>query len=129
MRCSILTDKDEEILGDLVQKWEELREMGQDTPASELCHAHPHLVQELARRINILNVTSWLDEPLEPVTNEGAPAAAAPAASRTLAGRYRLDTLVAEGGFAQVWQGYDLELQRVVAVKVPKPSRLLSAES
>lgn len=124
-----MTDKDEEILGDLIQKWEELRAMGQDTPASELCHAHPHLVQELARRINILNVTSWLDEPLEPVTNDDPPAATAPAASRTLAGRYRLDTLVAEGGFAQVWQGYDLELQRVVAVKVPKPSRLLSADA
>lgn len=103
--------------------------MGQDTPASELCHAHPHLVQELARRINILNVTSWLDEPLEPVTSHDPPVATTPAASRTLAGRYRLDTLVAEGGFAQVWQGYDLELQRVVAVKVPKPSRLLSADS
>ncbi len=124
-----MTERDEVILGDLIEKWQELREMGQDTPASELCHAHPHLVQELARRINILNVTSWLDEPLEPVTNEGAPAAAAPAASRTLAGRYRLDTLVAEGGFAQVWQGYDLELQRVVAVKVPKPTRLLSADA
>jgi tRNA A-37 threonylcarbamoyl transferase component Bud32 len=129
MRFSTLTDKDEDILGDLIQKWEELREMGQETPASELCHAHPHLVQELARRINILNVTSWLDEPLEPVTNDDPPAAAAPAASRTLAGRYRLDTLVAEGGFAQVWQGYDLELQRVVAVKVPKPSRLVSADA
>lgn len=130
MRCSILTDKDEEILGDLVQKWEELREMGQDTPASELCHAHPHLVQELARRINILNVTSWLDEPLEPVAKDDSPATTTlPMPSRTLAGRYRLDALVAEGGFAQVWQGYDLELQRVVAVKVPKPSRLLSADA
>ncbi len=124
-----MTDRDEEILGDLIQKWEELREMGQDTPASELCHAHPHLAQELARRINILNVTSWLDEPLEPVTDDDPPVATTPAASRTLAGRYRLDTLVAEGGFAQVWQGYDLELQRVVAVKVPKPSRLLSADA
>ncbi len=129
MRRSTLTLKDEEILGDLIQKWEELREMGQDTPASELCHAHPHLVQELARRINILNVTSWLDEPLEPVTNDDPPVPTTPVASRTLAGRYRLDTLVAEGGFAQVWQGYDLELQRVVAVKVPKPSRLLSADA
>jgi serine/threonine protein kinase len=129
MRRSTVTERDEAILGDLIQKWEELREMGQDTPAAELCHAYPHLAQELARRINILNVTSWLDEPLEPVTNDASPAATAPAASRTLAGRYRLDNLVAEGGFAQVWQGYDLELQRVVAVKVPQSSRLVSADA
>ena len=44
-------------------------------------------------------------------------------------GRYRLDDLIAEGGFAQVWKGYDQELQRVVAVKVPKPSRLGSVEA
>ena len=48
---------------------------------------------------------------------------------RTLIGRYRLDDLIAEGGFAQVWRAYDLELHRSVAVKVPKPSRLDSADA
>jgi serine/threonine protein kinase len=124
-----VTDRDEELLADLIQKWEELRAMGQDTPAAELCPEHPHLVRELDRRINILKVTSWLDEPLPPADDDDPPAEVPPQEPRTLAGRYRLDTVVAEGGFAQVWQGYDLELQRVVAVKVPKPSRLLSADA
>jgi eukaryotic-like serine/threonine-protein kinase len=48
---------------------------------------------------------------------------------RTLAGRYRLDDLIAEGGFAQVWRAYDLELYRDVAIKIPKPSRLDSADA
>lgn len=42
----------------------------------------------------------------------------APQPGRTLAGRYRLDALLASGGMAQVWQGTDEVLQRQVAVKL-----------
>jgi eukaryotic-like serine/threonine-protein kinase len=48
---------------------------------------------------------------------------------RTLCGRYRLDDLIAEGGFAQVWRAYDLELERVVAVKLPKSGQLPATEA
>ena len=124
-----MTDKDEDLLADLLVRWEELREQGRDVSALELCQGCPHLADELARRINALNVTSWLDKPVEvPADNPAAPKSASHA-PRTLACRYRLDDLIAEGGFAQVWRGYDLELHRAVAVKLPKPSRLDSAEA
>lgn len=38
-----------------------------------------------------------------------------------LAGRYRLDGVLAAGGMAQVWRGTDLVLERPVAVKVLHP--------
>lgn len=123
-----MTDSDEDILADLLLRWEELRERGQDTPAEQICKDHPHLVAEFTRRTKILAVTSWLDHP-----NTGkdslSDASDVSAEPRTLANRYRLDTLIAEGGFAQVWRAFDLELQRVVAVKVPKPSRLQSSDA
>jgi len=124
-----VTDTDEEILADLLLRWEELRERGQDTTASELCRDCPQLAEELARRIDALKVTSWMDRPLASAEAQADMVCSTPSEPRTLIGRYRLDTLIAEGGFALVWRGYDLELQRVVAVKVPKPSRLQSADA
>jgi len=112
-------------------RWEELREQGRDVSAIELCQDCPHLIDELQRRIEALQATAWLNEPLvdpEPLDTPAFPAFA-PGEPRVLAGRYRLDLLIAEGGFAQVWRGFDLELHRVIAVKLPKPSRLNSTDA
>jgi hypothetical protein len=46
-----------------------------------------------------------------------------------LAGRYRLDERIGVGGFAEVWKGFDLQLQRIVAVKVPKATAAQGGES
>ena len=43
-------------------------------------------------------------------------------------GRYRLDALIGAGGFGQVWKGFDPELQRTVAIKIPRSGRLGSPQ-
>lgn len=50
-----------------------------------------------------------------------------PQPSTIIAERYRLDSLRARGGMADVWQATDLQLTRVVAIKLLKPH--LAAES
>ena len=124
-----MKDRDKELLAELLLRWEGLYERGQDTPASELAKDHPELIEELARRISVLKRSSWLDKPItdDPPALDRPPSAALQ--SRTLANRYRLDELIAEGGFAQVFRAYDRELQRTVALKLPKPSRLESTEA
>jgi tetratricopeptide (TPR) repeat protein len=120
---------DEDRLAELLLRWEELHEQGRDVSAEDLCQDCPHLAPELARRIHALKVTSWLlkpddgggEAPHEPVGPDGSPA-------QTLAGRYQLVRRIAEGGFAEVWQAFDSELQRAVAVKLPKRGRLVSAQ-
>ena len=124
-----MTDKDEDLLADLLLRWDDLREQGQDVSALELCQGCPHLADELARRINALKVTSWLDEPIDVTTEDPSNSKRNNHEPRTLVGRYRLDDLIAEGGFAQVWRAYDMELHRWVAVKAPKPSRLDSTDA
>jgi len=123
-----VTNEDEEILADLLLRWDELREQGQEVSSIELCQGCPHLVDELERRIRALKAADWMDKPIELIDTEDYPSSTVQE-PRTLAGRYRLDDLIAEGGFAQVWRAYDLELHRYVAVKVPKPSRLDSADA
>jgi hypothetical protein len=42
---------DEELLGDLLIQWEEALEQGRETSAADLCVDCPHLLPEVARRI------------------------------------------------------------------------------
>lgn len=124
-----MTDPKKELLAELLLQWEEMYSRGQDTPASELAKDHPELIEDLARRIKALKTISWLDKPLDDDPPGDCTSGSPPPAPRTLAGRYRLDELIAEGGFAQVYRAYDTELQRPVAIKIPKPSKLESKEA
>jgi tetratricopeptide (TPR) repeat protein/tRNA A-37 threonylcarbamoyl transferase component Bud32 len=117
---------DDELLAELLLRWEELHEKGQEPSAEELCQDCPHLAPLLAERIQALKVTAWMERPDDDRGTQPDPST--PDAPRTLAGRYRLDEKIAEGGFAHVWKGFDVELRRAVAVKVPKAGRLLSTE-
>jgi serine/threonine protein kinase len=44
-------------------------------------------------------------------------------------GRYRIERVLGSGGFATVYLGYDEDLQRRVALKVPHPERVADAEA
>ncbi len=56
-----------------------------------------------------------------PPDSPSATSAGVVEAGRLLAGRYRLEELVASGGMAQVWRGTDEILRRQVAVKLLHP--------
>ena len=117
-----------EKLSDLLFQWEDLYKRGQDTPAQELAPGFPELVGELASRIRALKATQWLDHDIQgaaPEEGEGPE----PGPPRVLASRYRLEQLVAMGGYAEVWRAYDLELHRPVAIKIPKATRTAGADS
>ncbi|MFN0198152.1 MAG: serine/threonine-protein kinase [Planctomycetaceae bacterium] len=44
------------------------------------------------------------------------------------AGRYRLDVIVGRGAFGEVWKAHDPNLNRVVAVKIPRGDKQFSPE-
>jgi hypothetical protein len=52
---------------------------------------------------------------------------AAPA-SRIIANRHRLDELITDGPHAQVWRGFDLQMQREVVVKLLRSNQVESPE-
>ena len=123
---------DRESLLDLLARWENLAAQGQDVSPEELCEYHPELLDEVRLGIEKLRSVAWMnkvdggtglppdDSPRDPGRDTDLP--------RTLAGRYRLDKLIGEGGFGRVYQGYDPELDRSVAVKIPRPDRLASPD-
>src|SRR5262249_3259577 len=46
----------------------------------------------------------------------------------TAFGRYRVLARIGQGGFGVVYKGYDAELRREVAIKVPHPARVACPE-
>jgi len=122
-----------ETLAELLLDWEEGCRRGEERSAAELAREHPGLVAALDARIRILKLAKWLDAPSEVGEggNVGAPDAdgTGDGAGRLLAGRYRLDRRIATGGFAEVWLAHDEQLDRTVAIKLPRPTRVESAET
>lgn len=117
---------DDEKLADLLLRWEEAFEQGQEISAEQLCPDCPDLVDKLARRIEALKALAWVKEPVREDAVADDPGEGTLAPPRTLADRYRLENLIGEGGFGQVWRAFDLDLHRPVAVKLPRPSRQFS---
>jgi serine/threonine protein kinase len=102
---------------ELLCRWDELREQGEQITPEALCADAPELVDELTAQIRRLRSMDWLDEPGGPV-EEGPAVPNEQVVPPTIAGRYRLEGLIAEGGFGRVYRATDLMLQRPVAVKV-----------
>ena len=109
----------------ILERWEDLRQQGVEASAEELCKEHPDLLAVVQQRIKALQAMQWLDSPSNdneeelPDDLEQVP---------TTLGRYRLDALIGAGGFGQVWKGFDPELQRTVAIKIPRSGRFGSPQ-
>jgi eukaryotic-like serine/threonine-protein kinase len=108
----------DDIIADLLLRWEESYEHGNDITASELCKDHPELTDDLQSKIDDLKKMSWMTDG-ENGQNEND---SDELLNKTLGGRYRLESLIAQGGFGRVYKAFDPELERHVAVKVPSRS-------
>ncbi|MDY0170642.1 MAG: serine/threonine-protein kinase [Thermoguttaceae bacterium] len=110
-------------LAELLERWEELRHQGHEVDVGDLCHDCPELADALRDRIRALQAMDWLLESDSSASDGDGGDGDWPTPPGKL-GRYELRRFIGRGGYGQVWLGYDPELNRQVAVKVPRPDRL-----
>jgi serine/threonine-protein kinase len=110
-------------LTELSLLWEERYDRGEEVPLEELCRDCPELVPALRARIHALKQMSWLDRPTDPGgrQEETQRGRAPPDLDRFP--HLRLEEVIGEGGYGEVWAGYHCRLRRPVAVKVFRPTR------
>jgi serine/threonine protein kinase len=112
----------QETVEQLLCRWDELREHGQEVHPEQLCADSPELLEEVKAQIRRLRSMDWLDSPTDrppaPADGQAENTGTGLTIPANVGGRYRLEGMIAEGGFGQVWRATDTALQRPVAVKV-----------
>ncbi len=106
---------DSEIVADLLVRWEDAWEQGDEVTPEKLCGERTDLIAAVAKGIEGLKASAWMkNDPASPQHTEFDE----PLLTGMLAGRYRIEALIGEGGHGRVYRAVDEELKRTVAVKV-----------
>jgi serine/threonine protein kinase len=117
-------------INSLVLRWEEARRLGRTLTLEQLCADCPELRVPLAKEIDALmskegSLDSAKDRDATRLHSPPPNGSHAPPLPTQL-GRFRLEKLLGEGGYAQVYLAYDPSLERQVAIKIPRRHSSLS---
>jgi WD40 repeat protein/tetratricopeptide (TPR) repeat protein len=128
---------------DLERRVEELAEeyldrlqAGQPPDRQALLDAHPHLAAVLERRLALVEVMFLAARPRGDVPPSSRPTISDPEGTVThqsadhpaAVGRFRVRQVLGSGSFGTVYQAYDPELHRTVAVKVLRAGKYAGAQ-
>jgi tetratricopeptide (TPR) repeat protein len=119
---------DENLLMELLLRWDESRRQGRDASPDELCGGHPELAAELERRIRALEaleaplgdrgaITSVVPSPTPSRSDGDGTCRPVPTATVPTGSRYRRLQFHARGGLGELFVAHDEELNRQVALK------------
>ncbi len=128
-----MTTTDDDRFHDILDRWEELREQGQEPSVDELCHDAPHLADRLREWTRVLKTSDWLNRRAEEVADEtigevGTLTAEEKERHKTL-GEYDLLEELGSGGMGRVFKARHRRMNRTVAVKLLPESLVQSPES
>ena len=118
-------------LDELLLRWEELQDLGQSLSADELCADCPELAGELARRITLLRQLDPILADTKVLSRDvpgRPPAGESTREFATARAEYRDLRFHAAGALGEVFLAKNVELNRDVALKFIKPSRVRDPE-
>ena len=118
---------------DLLDRWEELHEQGQDPNVEELCRDAPRLAERLREWTRVLKSGDWLNRRADEVADEtlgeaGVLTAEEKDRHHTL-GEYDLLEELGGGGMGRVFKAVHRKMNRTVAVKLLPESLVQFPES
>ncbi len=118
---------------DLLDRWEDLREQGQEPSVEELCRDTPHLAERLRDWTRVLKMSDWLNRQSEEVADETLGEAGAISTEERerhgILGQYALLEELGSGGMGRVFKAIHRKMNRTVAVKLLPESLVKSSES
>ena len=128
-----MSSQDTDHLRDILDRWEELHEQGQDASVEELCRDCPHLAERLREWVRVLKSGDWLNRQADEVADEtfgeaGTLTAEEKDRHRTI-GEYSLLEELGGGGMGRVFKAVHRKMNRTVAVKLLPESLVQSPES
>jgi serine/threonine protein kinase len=115
------------LIDELLNRWEECLEDGQQLSPEQLCQDHPELLEELRWQINALQAVDARFG-ARSTCNDGDAINAVSAArlnqSVQISTTFQIDRLHATGGLGEIYLANDPQLNRTVAIKYPRASHL-----
>jgi serine/threonine protein kinase len=112
-----MTNNTSDLIADLVTKWEDSFEIGLNLSPKEICHEHPELEQIVTEQIRKLKRMRWLTSTWDSNASETLDN------GTMIADRFRIEGVLGTGGFGTVYRAMDIELLRMVALKIANPNR------